>query len=90
MEMTTPACIYMMIMIRARLSVFRAFCARFDALVIQSLTDYRLRINRMYIRRRRANQHGRDQTSREPKSDIEDDAEQTHVMRHNSQFFKNH
>tara|TARA_R110000868_G_scaffold1280_2_gene9996 strand:+ start:834 stop:977 length:144 start_codon:yes stop_codon:yes gene_type:complete len=38
MEMTTPACIYMMIMIRARLSVFHAYCVLFDALVIKSLT----------------------------------------------------
>ncbi|WP_339741719.1 hypothetical protein, partial [uncultured Maricaulis sp.] len=64
--MATAAGVRVVIVIRTRLPVVLAVCTGCRKLVIQRLAGNGIRSHRMYIRRRRANQHGRDQTSCEP------------------------
>ncbi len=90
MEMATAAGMRVVIVIRTRLPVVLAVCTECRKLVIQHLAGNGIRIHRMYIRRRRANQHGGDQTSCEPYFDAEDVSGQTHDVPDNRRSFKNH
>ncbi|KJS27411.1 MAG: hypothetical protein VR75_03200 [Hyphomonadaceae bacterium BRH_c29] len=90
MEMATAAGMRVVIVIWTRLPIVGAVWTGCRKLVIQRLAGNGIGIHRMYISRRRTNQHGRDQTSCEPYFDAEDESGQTHDVPHNRRSFKNH